>query len=647
MDALRTAKTTGQPNYQAKTTHVLRPHHIGLLSVLAISYKEFESKEVPAPFLLHINRLMLNEISEVAEPKPWYQLIQELSSGPMADVADALYLIESVKDVWMSVMLIVPQHKSIRNGADMLIFFQGWDANRLMFGSLLNEDLGVAALFQDNDDQEPAFTRRSPFGYFCRRCWVTFQKLSWEGVLRLQRDYAAWRAGDLQAGYIDGPMDRLNSDNLLFRTSRDKKKFATAERYAEYEKARDVSDLSTAVESLRRYFEQLFHTENDIGYRHYALLELVRYHWKRREWTVARDLLVEAQELAERAGDCVMDEYCKSLASRLPPKDLGAKQPLNTIRPNVHPYEILYDVKKLMQVSYEQPLSASFEKVLEAITAFDHWAEKEASAQTDVEQWGQHAVQSLVWNNAGCLRMSEVEENIVIAFTETASDDNNRITVIVNRANKEARRGKYREALSMLLDPDTWRGLSVIDYEHLWASELWHVLALRAARRGQLRVFNEFLQPKRPASYKHRDYFADLPPSGGSHIRDRLYEVIYYLVINGDDIEQRALACFTMARCIIVAGGSESSNLQEAIGFLDTAEADYTTLEMYPSVVKVQYLLAVIYNALGREEGRDAAAARHLAAQSKLEEWAAAAVDQETQAIWTLAMDVGASLSAR
>lgn len=30
-------------------------------------------------------------------------------------------------------------------------------------------------------------------------------------------------------------------------------------------------------------------------------------------------------------------------------------------------------------------------------------------------------------------------------------------------------------------------------------------------------------------------------------------------VINGDDLEQRAVACFTLARCIIVAEGSSST----------------------------------------------------------------------------------------
>lgn len=52
--------------------------------------------------------------------------------------------------------------------------------------------------------------RRSLFGYFCRRCFVSFIKLSFSGVVDLQRNYHLWRSGESEAGY--GPMrkDQLN-----------------------------------------------------------------------------------------------------------------------------------------------------------------------------------------------------------------------------------------------------------------------------------------------------------------------------------------------------------------------------------------------------------------------------------------------------
>jgi anaphase-promoting complex subunit 5 len=98
----------------------------------------------------------------------------------------------------------------------------------------------------------------------------------------------------------------------------------------------------------------------------------------------------------------------------------------------------------------------------------------------------------------GCHELAEVQENIVTAFTEIGSDDNNRVTAILNGAYrvsgltlcaihtltsiKRARQGKYRQALAMLLKPDVWRGLSSANYL-IWANQLWHILMLRASRR--------------------------------------------------------------------------------------------------------------------------------------------------------------------
>ena len=47
------------------TDHVLRPHHVALLSILMVAFKELEIKKFPSPFALHIYRVLLNEIAEV------------------------------------------------------------------------------------------------------------------------------------------------------------------------------------------------------------------------------------------------------------------------------------------------------------------------------------------------------------------------------------------------------------------------------------------------------------------------------------------------------------------------------------------------------------------------------------------------------
>jgi hypothetical protein len=59
-------------------------------------------------------------------------------------------------------------------------------------------------------------TRRSIFGYFSRRCYVSFLKLSFAGLVRLCQDYQAWCAGDDSAGYAVFQKDQLNSKLPLF-----------------------------------------------------------------------------------------------------------------------------------------------------------------------------------------------------------------------------------------------------------------------------------------------------------------------------------------------------------------------------------------------------------------------------------------------
>jgi hypothetical protein len=49
----------------------------------------------------------------------------------------------------------------------------------------------------------------------------------------------------------------------------------------------------------------------------------------------------------------------------------------------------------------QQPLSASFEKIVQAMGLYDHWTDVQSDTVVDAEQWGQHAVQSIVWYAAG------------------------------------------------------------------------------------------------------------------------------------------------------------------------------------------------------------------------------------------------------
>jgi len=45
--------------------HVIRPHHIAVLTILMMAFKDLDIKNFPREYSLHIQRVLLNEISEV------------------------------------------------------------------------------------------------------------------------------------------------------------------------------------------------------------------------------------------------------------------------------------------------------------------------------------------------------------------------------------------------------------------------------------------------------------------------------------------------------------------------------------------------------------------------------------------------------
>lgn len=394
-----------------------------------------------------------------------------------------------------------------------------------------------------------------------------------------------------------------------------------------------------------------------------------------------------------------------SMLNRLPPSEEGKKVPLNEFQPDLHPSEILFDVKKLLDVNNEQPLTAAFAKIVQAIGLYDYRTEIHREEDYEAGQWGQHAVQSIVWSAAGCDQLAQVEENIVIAFTEYGGDNNNRLTVILNKAYRQARQGKYTQALVSLLEPDVWRGLTIDDYAS-WAQEIWHILVLRAVRRKQDRLCSSFLLPRKPpGNFNPRHYTLHSTPTQVSKIFDDLHEVIrmraceqsptavHHLLtslwhsefllrlnlyrtsiimladvglelgltkrsrrmlerimpqlITGNDIEQRALASFTLARCIIAAEGATEQSLREANTYLRVAEADFSALEMYREASDAQYLSSIVLHNLGDKRSRDVAARNNGVTAKKATELEEQSYDEEVARILDTVASVGARLALR
>jgi hypothetical protein len=136
-------------------------------------------------------------------------------------------------------------------------------------------------------------------------------------------------------------------------------------------------------------------------------------------------------------------------------------------------------------------------------------------------------------------------------------------------------------------------------------------------------------------------------------------------IINGNDLEQRALACFTLARCIIVAEKSGecyyiqthfvldffptclADGLREAVDYLLKAESDWKQLQMLRQLMDVQYLLSIVYHNLDMGIERDDAIKRYTSTEETQDRLDLADVDEEAQRIWEVVSDVAAGLASK
>ncbi|KAI8998714.1 hypothetical protein BD414DRAFT_475857 [Trametes punicea] len=672
----------------SRPSHVLRPHHILLLWLLVVGIFPLEENPLPQKFTLTLHRLLLDEIAEIKPPRSYSDLLGDIKKAASVDhTGNAKELVQAMNKLTQ-------------------LFRTPDDLSNLLHS--------LPVLFLDRDDEDSArYCRRSIFGYFCHRCYVSYTKLSIGAIARLHGDFLDWLKfkGDPRfvppPGYAPIRKDLITNDYQMFKTKYDKREYPTAETYALFMKGVHTGDANVANEGLRRFFEQKFHEGSDSGLRQHAMLNLARMHYLRRELVACIKTLEEAITTARTAGDNATLQHCTSLLHRLPqfPIERGRKPIINEIQPQMHPLEILHDTKKLLMVEHQQPLTAAYEKIMQAMGLYDHYIDVQNGLFVESEQYAQHAVQSVVWNFFGCSRLARIEEDIVISFTEYGSEDNTRLTVTLNRAYHKARQGKYTASIATLLEPDVWRGLSLADYD-LWAGEIWHILALRASRRGHVRQLRDYLVPRRPDTlYSPRDYLWDKEKSIGSLLRDPLHEILIMRradhahtcvnklltalwhaeyqgrygiyrtavvmladvglefgmtkwcrrildevmpqIMSENDLEQKGFALFILARCVIATGDSSSEALRESIGYLEEAERCFAELELFSAQMDVQFLLSVVHHNLGDPARRDEVAERHEQTRMKRDQEHATIVEDWIEDTLQLVADVGAAIASR
>lgn len=119
--------------------------------------------------------------------------------------------------------------------------------------------------------------------------------------------------------------------------------------------------------------------------------------------------------------------------------------------------------------------------------------------------------------------------------------------------------------------------------------------------------------------------------------------------MNGDDIEQRALACFVLAMCIIASPdeAGKDAALRQALHFLQQSEKDYRTLQHLRPLADVQYIISVIYHNLGMDDEKEAAAARHHRTEEERGKLEMVVFDEEINEVWRAVVDIGIALARR
>lgn len=98
------------------TVHVLRPHHVATLTILVLLFKDPDSSKISADFLLHLYRVVLTEVSEVARPRLYEELMSSINDGAKPDTDDTSRFIPSLRAM----------HAELRNAEKMTSFFSSW-----------------------------------------------------------------------------------------------------------------------------------------------------------------------------------------------------------------------------------------------------------------------------------------------------------------------------------------------------------------------------------------------------------------------------------------------------------------------------------------------------------------------------------------
>ncbi|KAF8321656.1 hypothetical protein DL93DRAFT_2093642 [Clavulina sp. PMI_390] len=645
--------------------HLLFPHHIGVLLCIYLYVRGTDLGPIHKKMKQRMLSVLAREIGEMEPPTPFRELIGRMEI--------------STKD----------------KGIIKTFEYLQW---RLT-------DLYVKPSYQDERSSPSHFARSF------RTIPSSLSKLSFAGQLRLQNDFVAWINGSNESGYHLSTRDRRNGLQM-YPVIIDLMELSKPEYYYESETALKAGHSNVASDTLRRFYDQRFAMSDDswaLGanpelfiVEHYINTLYLAWHeciTLRAKYTrPAWQFLEEGIKVSREKNDPFTLDSCQSLMQRLQPDPASLFLALDrraTIKAGSSPLDTLWEVKKLLDLG--EGLHLCWTKVYESVGVWD----ARLRSNLGIAKWPLHAVMAILWRLAGVETLAGMHERIVMTFVPVGDDDA-RVNVICGQAKMLTRQGQSNEALKLLLDPQTWRGLNFRQYR-VWSRAVWSTFDFTAKRKEQHQLRQSFLkanQPpepsvmqslggstnplmKRTAIVERLREAREIKASGVSvpaikplmeaiwsaEIRGMIgyyrtavvlladicidldlshtcvgwLEEILPGVLLGNDLELRAYASVTYARCLIASceTGMNESKLKETRPHLIRAVKDYRAISLYPQALDALCILSIVCDNLGSHAERDNWAEQFVVLDQERQNVVSATADDDMIASLQIVKDAG------
>lgn len=357
------------------------------------------------------------------------------------------------------------------------------------------------------------FERRSFFGLFFRRMKLVFDSLDLQARDHLTASARAWREGHLGAS-----LDYEIEDNDTSPLSD-----ARLTAFRDYQLGILRGDYTMAKDNMERFFD-FYAPGADRELHQHTLLHLAAFHLQTDSFSAAKAALDEAISLARSAndGDCIA--ACESLmlriqgvgtsalaAASVPTHQLSGGNTQHPVSDAV--WQARCELSRgRSAVEVLQNLETSFapaQPTKDALAASETSLEliNDAKRRLGRDAIGEDVEVSHLWDLLGQSALADAyQDRIQFNANDEAPSElrgETRMDCICNRARRRARAGRYEEALSTLISPTAYRGISFSQYK-TWHKAIGDVLRLQATRR-QDEVALRFLAENLPSSQSTLD----------------------------------------------------------------------------------------------------------------------------------------------